>query len=103
MASPASSVELLSLFERLAPASLFADLIPEKGAGSRTGIYSFAVVIWLMIVQRLHAKGTLSCALQQLLQIRPGNLLPDCKRVREGKLSSHPGGYCQARQKMPTL
>ena len=103
MASPASSIRLLCLFERLAPLSWFADLIPESGAGSGKGIYSLAVVIWLMIVQRLHAKGTLSSALQQLLQIRPGNLLPDCKRVRDGNISSHPGGYCQARQKMPTL
>ena len=103
MASPASSIRLLCLFERLAPLSWFADLIPESGAGSGKGIYSLAVVIWLMIVQRLHAKGTLSSALQQLLQIRSGNLLPDCKRVRDGNISSHPGGYCQARQKMPTL
>ena len=100
MASPAS---LLCLFERLIPPALLADLIPERGAGSGKGIFSFAVVIWLMIVQRLHAKGTLSSALQQLLQIRPGNLLPDCKRVRDGNISSHPGGYCQARQNMPTL
>lgn len=103
MASPASSVELLCLFERLAPNSLFADLLPEKGVGSGKGIYSFAVVIWLMIVQRLHTKGTLSSALQQLLQVRPVNLLPDCKRVRDGNISPHPGGYCQARQNMPTL
>lgn len=103
MASPASSIRLLCLFERLAPLSWFADLIPESGAGSGKGIYSLAVVIWLMIVQRLHAKGTLSSALQQLLQIRPGNLLPDCKRVRDANISSHPGGYSQARQKMPTL
>jgi hypothetical protein len=103
MASPALSVELLYLFERLLPASLLADLTPERGIGSRKGIFSFAVVIWLMIIQRLHTKGTLSNALQQLLQIRPGSLLPDCKRVRDGNISSHPGGYCQARQNMPTL
>jgi hypothetical protein len=103
MASPASSMELLGLFERLLPPAWLADLIPEKGVGSGKGIYSFAVVIWLMIVQRLHAKGTLSSALQQLLQIRPASLLPDCKRVRDGNISSHPGGYCQARQNMPTL
>src|SRR6202042_528042 len=100
MASPAS---LLCLFERLIPPALLADLIPERGAGSGKGIFSFAVVIWLMIVQRLHAKGTLSSALQQLLQVRPGNLLPDCKRVRDGNIPPHPGGYCQARQNMPTL
>ena len=94
---------MLGLFERLLPLSLLADLIPERGPGSGKGIYSFAVVIWLMIMQRLHAKGTLSSALQQLLLVRPANLLPDCKRVRDGHISSHPGGYCQARLNMPTL
>jgi hypothetical protein len=103
MASPASSLDLLCLFERLAPPSLFAGLIPESGGGPRKGIYSFAVVIWLMILQRLDAKGTLSSALKQMLQKRPAHLLPDCKRVRDGNISPHPGGYCQARQKMPTL
>jgi hypothetical protein len=103
MASPASSLALLGLFERLIPVSFLQDLIPETGAGSGQGIYSFAVVIWLMIVQRLDAKGTLSSALQQLLQNRPGTLLPDCKRVREGNISPHPGAYCQARQHLPTL
>src|SRR5882757_5795040 len=103
MASPVSSLELLGLFERLLAPSFWDDLTPESGVGSRQGIYSFAVVIWLMIVQRLDAKGTLSSALQQLLQHRPGMLLPDCKRVREGNISPHPGAYCQARQHMPTL
>jgi len=56
-----------------------------------------------MIVQRLDAKGTLSSALQQLLQQRPAHLLPDCKRVREGKISPRPGAYCQARQHMPIV
>ncbi len=102
MASPCPA-DLLCLFERIAPPSWFQDLVPKTGPGSRQGIYSFAVVIWLMIVQRLHAKGTLGSALQQFLQSRPGNLLPPCKRVRDNHISSHVGAYCQARQKMPTL
>jgi putative transposase len=102
MASPCSA-DLLCLFERIAPPSWFDDLVPETGLGSGKGIYSFAVVVWLMIVQRLHAKGTLNCALQQLLQNRPGKLLPCCKRVRDNNISPHPGAYCQARRKMPTL
>ena len=28
-------------------------------------------------------------------------VLPDCKRVREGRISLATGGYCQARQKLP--
>jgi hypothetical protein len=94
---------MLCLFERIAPASWFQDMVPDTGPGSRRGIYSLAVVIWLMILQRLHTKGTLGSALQQLLQNRPGNLLFACKRVRENQISPHVGGYCQARQRMPTL
>ena len=101
MTSPCSA-DVLCLFERIAPESWFENLTPTTGSGSRRGIYSFAVVIWLMIVQRMQAKGTLGSALQQLLQNRPVNLLPSCKRVRDNRISPHVGGYCQARQKMPT-
>jgi hypothetical protein len=101
MASPCTA-DVLCLFERIAPESWFENLTPTTGFGSRRGIYSFAVVIWLMIVQRMQAKGTLGSALQQLLQNRPVNLLPSCKRVRDNRISPHVGGYCQARQKMPT-
>ena len=101
MTSPCTA-DVLCLFERIAPESWFEDLTPTTGFGSRRGIYSFAVVIWLMIVQRMQAKGTLGSALQQLLQNRPVNLLPSCKRVRDNRISPHVGGYCQARQKMPT-
>src|SRR6266699_4043452 len=94
--------DVLCLFERIAPGSWFENLTPATGPSSRRGIYSFAVVIWLMIVQLLHAKGSLGSALQQLLQNRPANLLPSCKRVRDNRISSHVGGYCQARHKMPT-
>src|SRR3982074_1952137 len=93
----------LCLFERIAPESWFENLTPATGPSSRRGIYSFAVVIGLTIVHRLQSKGTLGSALQQLLQNRPANLLPSCKRVRDNRISPHVGGYCQARQKMPTL
>lgn len=101
MTSPCTA-DVLCLLERIAPESWFENLTPTTGLGSRRGIYSFAVVIWLMIVQRLQAKGTLGSALQRLLQSRPVNLLPSCKRVRDNRISPHVGGYCQARQKMPT-
>lgn len=40
---------------------------------------------------------------ERLLQDRPGRLLPDCKRVREGNISPHAGAYCQARLHMPIV
>ncbi len=30
-------------------------------------------------------------------------MLADCQRVRRKRISSQAGGYCQARQKLPTL
>jgi putative transposase len=69
----------------------------------RRGIYSSAVVLWLMILQRLHPTGTLDTAVQRLLRGDAQSLLPSCKRVREGRISAAPGGYCQARLQLPKL
>ena len=88
MASPAASPELLGLFERLLPA-FWVERMPKTGTGSRQGIYSFAVVVWLMIVQRLDAKGTLGGALQQMLPYRPASLhcWPNSRPVRQAASS----------------
>ena len=102
MPSP-SPVSFLTHFAELIPPQWFAERVPDSGPGSKKGIFSGPVVTWLMIVQRLHPKGTLQAALQQLLQCWPEALLPACKRVREHRVSANPGGYCEARHKMPTL
>src|SRR5437879_8757088 len=97
------------LFERTlrtaASASAIDELCREHGGKVHPGIYSLVVVIWLMIYQRLNSKRTLSSAVQFLVrhadhwqeQAHVG------KRVREGRISTRTGGYCQARSKMPTL
>jgi hypothetical protein len=58
-----------------------------------------------MIYQRLNSKGTLSSAVQflarQAILWQPRADVG--KRVREGRVSTATGGYCQARLKMPTL
>ncbi|HYU47440.1 MAG TPA: hypothetical protein VEK84_14840 [Terriglobales bacterium] len=58
-------------------------------------------MIWLMIVQRLDRKATLSTAVAQVVQQRPQALLPDHKRIREGTVSCHTGAYSDARQALP--
>lgn len=103
----ASSPDLTSVCE------IFRHILVEDGAldrlqqqsqvGGRRGIYSLAVVLWLMILQRLHPTGTLDAAVQRLLRGDAQALLPSCKRVREGRISAAPGGYCQARHKLPKL
>src|ERR1700693_2708716 len=69
----------------------------------RRGVFCAQVVLWLMILQRLHAVGTLSAAVQLLLQGAADPLLQNCQRVLKRKISARTGGYCQARQKLPAL
>ena len=95
--------QILHLYQRAAPAGVQEYLQQQQGLRPRRGIYSIAVVLWLMIVQRLQPNGTLASTVQQLAQGIADPLLPHCKRVREGRISTHTGGYCQARQKMPKL
>src|SRR5260370_11384530 len=99
----------LSLFEQIlravAPTTFLAQLCQEHNLKFRRGIYTLTVVIWLMIYQRLSGKGSLSAAVQFLARHavhwqKLGNI---CKRVREQRISTGTGGYCQARLKVPTL
>jgi hypothetical protein len=61
-----SSIALI--YERCAPAALFEYLQKRAGVKVRRGIYSLRVVVWMMMLQRLHAKGTLTSAVQLLQQ-----------------------------------
>ena len=97
------------LFERMlqtaASGSAIDELCRAQGYKVRRGIYSPAMVTWLMMYQRLHGKRTLSAAVQFLArQADQWQQQPDaCKRVRQRRISTRTGGYCQARCKMPTL
>jgi len=72
----------------------------ELGSQRRKGIYCDRVVLWLMMWQRLQARGTMSHAVRQLAQGVGGSLLQPCKRVLEGRIATGAGGYCQSIQKM---
>lgn len=108
MTSPTypDTTQIWLMFRSVAPDSFFKQLGREAALPSRRGIFSIAVVIWLMIYQRLHPKGTLAAAVQQAARLaRNGqwHLAYACKRILQGRVSTHTGGYCQARQKLPTL
>jgi hypothetical protein len=75
----------------------------QSGRKSKRGVYSAAVVLWLMMLQRLQGRATLAGAIQLLLEGAAGPLLPRCRRVRRKRISCRTGGYCQARQKLPQL
>ena len=65
-------------------------------------VFSLAVVLWLMIFQRLRDKGTLAAAVQNVICGLPSALNPKTgKRQREHHASSNTGGYNKARQKLP--
>lgn len=62
------------------------------------GMYTPALLIWLMIFQRLNEGASLSRAVDEFTSGNLRDLAGQCKRTREGKISSNTGGYCQARQ-----
>jgi putative transposase len=107
MTSP-SSIDL-DTFERVLRTAVsvdFADqLCRRHRVKVRAGIYSLAVVIWLMIYQRLHSKGTLSAAVQFLAsEVLPWRRPERKSRViAADRISTRTGGYCRARLKMPKL
>jgi hypothetical protein len=102
MNSP-DSFQLLRLFQKVAPASFFRQLCDENGYDFRQGVYSLTVVVWLMIWQRLHGNRSLAAAVQYLIHGGARDLVGDCKRWNQDQVSGATGGYCQARQKLPTL
>ena len=102
MNSP-DQLQLLRLFQKAAPPSFFLELMREHGYRFRDGIYSSAVVVWLMIWQRLQGPRNLEAAVQHLLQGGAGDLVSDCKRWTENTVSAGTAGYCEARQKLPKL
>ena len=99
----ASESALLNLYLQLAPAELFRLLQRQAGKMVRSGIFSARLVIWMMMNQRLYAGGSLARSVEQLHQGRFDPLLSRCKRVREKRIGLGTGGYCQARQKLPTI
>jgi putative transposase len=101
MASP-SFANILDLYQRVLSAGVLEYLQKHTGMKIRRGVYSAQVVLWLMILQRLHPVGTLAAAVQLLIQGAAGSLLQNCRRVQKKRISSRTGGYCQARQKLPT-
>ena len=95
--------QILRLFQKAAPASFFQQLCAENEYDFRQGVYNVAVVVWLMIWQRLQGNRSLAAAVQCLIQGGAGDLVGDCKRWSQDQVSGATGGYCQARQRLPTL
>jgi hypothetical protein len=94
---------VLHLYQQIVTVGFLQYLQKQAGMKVRRGIYCARVVIWLMILQRLHAGATLATAVQLLIQGAAGGLLQDCHRVTLGRISARTGAYCQARLKLPKM
>jgi hypothetical protein len=95
------------MFERLLQTAVSASSIDElcrkHDLKIRRGIYSLAVVVWLMIYQRLNSKRTLSSAVHFLArQAVHWQRQPHAgKRVVEGRISCGPVAIARRDSKCP--
>lgn len=72
-----TALDALELFQAALPAEFFERQRKAAGQGPEKGIYTAAVVVLLVILQRLlPGKASLSGAVQQLLSGRLRKLLP---------------------------
>jgi hypothetical protein len=63
-------------------------------------VYTTAVVLWMLVYQRMNPDKSLEAAVKKLIDSKP-DFLPDNKRVTEGTLSTNTSTYSQARSRMP--
>jgi hypothetical protein len=99
--SPACLSGIIDLYRQAAPEEFFQQLEKELKLPARKRIFQLPLVVWMMIMQRLDGKATLSTAVQQVVEQRPQSLLSEHKRIREKTVSSYTGAYSDARQAMP--
>jgi hypothetical protein len=83
---------LLRLFESVLPVARWKAF---EGR-AKAQIYSLRVVVWMMLLQRLNERGTQQRAVDEIAQGHLERLLPESKRVREGRISQNTGGYARA-------
>jgi putative transposase len=99
------NADALSMYQRLLPAEFFRELSCRTATRQNNRVYTFPVVMWLMIGQRLGGGASLESAVLQLLRGLPATFWPKpCRRMqrwRQMPLSSHTGAYNKARQRLP--
>ena len=103
--------DVLALFQKLLPLEIFLAAQNQAKVRENNRVYTSAVVVWLMIGQRLQAQGTLESAVLELLSRLPSGLPNSfwphpCKRLEEAakeggaRLSQQTGAYNKARQEL---
>jgi len=95
--------DALALYQRCVGHGIVEYWQRQMHVRMRKSIFTAGVVIWLMMVQRLQAKGTLATAVDALIGGVADGLLSRCPRAREKRISRGTGGYSHARQRLPKL
>jgi hypothetical protein len=91
---------LFELFGKVISPQFFDQLRGRLDLPAR-GIYTQAIVVWLMMWQRLEGRGTMAMAVQQVVQGMLGEMASSDKRVRERRVSSNTGAWSRARKRLP--
>ena len=101
----ALETDVFKAFQRLLPAEFIAQALRQANVRENNRVYTSAVVMWLMVWQRLQSEGTLEAAVLELLRSLPSSFWSKpCKRLREAaeeggaSLSNHTGAFNQGRQ-----
>jgi len=97
------TLEALKVFEGLISSGLIKALSQEAASRERRQIFSSAVVVWMMIHQRLHPVKSLSGAVSALQVRGPVDIVGEQGSLpaRVGKISDNTGGYARARERLP--
>ncbi len=105
--TPTWSADVLSMYQRLLPAEFLTKVQNQTSIRQNNRVYSFLVVIWLMIAQRLHGGAALESAVLEFLRGLPPTFWSrPCKRLQDWQhsqipLSGNTGAYNKARQGLP--
>ena len=99
--SPAKLTGAFERYRQAVPEQQVARMLVGQAMFSRQGPLSPWVVTWLMIFQRLDAKGTLSAAVRHLLTGPVRGLVRGLEGAPTPPLSANTSAYSQARCKLP--
>jgi hypothetical protein len=98
---PAKMTGAFEGFRKAVPEAVVAQMLQGQSAFSQDGRLSAWVVMWLMIFQRLDAKGTLAVAVRELLLGPVRAFVREADGEAEKELSANTSAYSQARSKLP--
>jgi len=92
-------VEFDKAFEQLQQLVDFS-LIDSMFPLAPQSVYTNALVLWMLVYQRISSDSSLEAAVKKMIEAQPAFLRPN-KRIKEGQLSTATGAYSRARTRLP--